>query len=77
MRRAGLKRIYTLTLTFTLLVALFAAISLAFFLAERLARPLLILAEGTQAVAAGDFTPRAALRSRRRTGRADPARSTP
>jgi nitrogen fixation/metabolism regulation signal transduction histidine kinase len=59
--RAGLKRIYTLTLTFTLLVALFAAVSLAFFLAERLARPLLILAEGTRAVAAGDYTPRAAL----------------
>jgi len=61
--RTGLKRIYTLTLTFTLLVALFAAIALAFFLAERLARPLLILAEGTQAVAAGDFTPRAAWKS--------------
>jgi nitrogen fixation/metabolism regulation signal transduction histidine kinase len=60
--RAGLKQIYTLTLTFTLLVALFAAVSLAFFLAESLARPLLILAEGTQAVAAGDFTPRTALR---------------
>jgi nitrogen fixation/metabolism regulation signal transduction histidine kinase len=59
--RVGLKRIYTLTLTFTLLVALFTAVALAFFLAERLARPLLILAEGTQAVAAGDFTPRAAL----------------
>ncbi len=60
--RDGLKRIYTLTLTFTLLVALFAAVALAFLLAERLARPLLILAEGTQAVAAGDFTPRAALK---------------
>ena len=59
--KEGLKRIYTLTLTFTLLLALFAAIALAFFLAERLARPLLILAEGTQAVAAGDFTPRTAL----------------
>ena len=61
--REGLKRIYTLTLTFTLLLALFAAVALAFFLAERLARPLLILAEGTQAVAAGDFTPRAALKT--------------
>ena len=61
--KEGLKRIYTLTLTFALLVALFAAVALAFFLAERLARPLLILAEGTQAVAAGDFTPRAALKS--------------
>ncbi|MCX7148904.1 MAG: ATP-binding protein [Rhodocyclales bacterium] len=59
--RLGLKRIYTLTLTLALLLALFAAIALAFFLAERLARPLLILAEGTQAVAAGDFTPRATV----------------
>ncbi len=56
--KSGLKRIYTLTLTLTLLLALFAAIALAFIFAERLARPLLILAEGTQAVAAGDFTPR-------------------
>lgn len=61
--RSGIKSIYTLTLTFTLLLALFAALGLAFFLAERLARPLLMLAEGTQAVAAGDFTPRAALPS--------------
>ena len=59
--RAGLKRIYTLTLTLALLLALFVAIALAYFLAERLARPLLILAEGTQAVAAGDFTPRATV----------------
>ncbi|MBV2234115.1 MAG: HAMP domain-containing protein [Sterolibacterium sp.] len=59
--RQGLSRIYMLTLTLTLLLALFAAIALAIFLARRLAAPLLILAEGTQAVAAGDFTPRAAL----------------
>ena len=59
--RSGLKRIYTLTLTLALLLALFAAIALAFFLAERLAQPLLILAEGTQAVAAGDFAPRATV----------------
>jgi nitrogen fixation/metabolism regulation signal transduction histidine kinase len=59
--RTGLKHIYTLTLTLALLLALFSAIALAFFLAERLARPLLILAEGTQAVAAGDFTPRATV----------------
>ncbi|MBI5923138.1 MAG: HAMP domain-containing protein [Betaproteobacteria bacterium] len=59
--RQGLKHIYTLTLTLTLLLALFAAIALAFFLAKRLVAPLLILAEGTQAVAAGDFSPRAAL----------------
>jgi nitrogen fixation/metabolism regulation signal transduction histidine kinase len=59
----GLKRIYSLTLTLTLLLALFAAIALAFMLAERLAEPLLLLAEGTQAVAAGDYTPRAAVES--------------
>jgi nitrogen fixation/metabolism regulation signal transduction histidine kinase len=59
--RAGLKRLYTLTLTFSLLLALFAAVALAFFLAARLAKPLLILAEGTRAVAAGDLTPRAVL----------------
>jgi nitrogen fixation/metabolism regulation signal transduction histidine kinase len=61
--RDSLKRIYTLTLTITLLTALFAAVALAFFLARRLAKPLLILAEGTQAVAAGDFTPRATLKT--------------
>lgn len=56
--RSGLKRLYTLTLTFALLLALFAAIALAFLLAARLAKPLLMLAEGTRAVAAGDLTPR-------------------
>jgi nitrogen fixation/metabolism regulation signal transduction histidine kinase len=56
--RQGLKRIYALTLTLALLLALFAAVAVAFILAKRMARPLLILAEGTQAVAAGDFTPR-------------------
>jgi len=64
--RQGLNRIYGLTLTLTLLLSLSAAIALAFFLAERLARPLLILAEGTAAVAAGDFSPRAALENRDR-----------
>ena len=59
--RLGLNRIYMLTLTLTLLLALFAAIALAIFLARRIAAPLVILAEGTQAVAAGDFTPRAEL----------------
>ncbi|RTL55602.1 MAG: HAMP domain-containing protein [Rhodocyclaceae bacterium] len=66
--RDSLKRIYTLTLTITLLMALFAAVALAFFLARRLAQPLLILAEGTRAVAAGDFTPRATVSSRDELG---------
>ncbi len=59
--RSGLNRIYMLSLTLTLLLALFAATALALLLARRIAAPLLILAEGTQAVAAGDFTPRASL----------------
>ncbi len=66
--KTGLKRIYTLTLTLTLLLSLFAAVALAFFLARRLAEPLLMLIEGTRAVAAGDFTPRAALQSRDELG---------
>lgn len=66
--RDSLKRIYTLTLTITLLMALFSAVALAFFLARRLAHPLLILAEGTRAVAAGDFTPRATVQTRDEMG---------
>jgi nitrogen fixation/metabolism regulation signal transduction histidine kinase len=52
-----------MTLTLTLLFALFTAIALAFVQARRLSAPLSILAEGTQAVAAGDFTPRQAIAS--------------
>lgn len=56
--RAGLTRLYALTLTLTLLLALAAAFSAAFILARRFTAPLTILAEGTQAVAAGDFSPK-------------------
>ncbi|MBT9498073.1 MAG: HAMP domain-containing protein [Zoogloea sp.] len=66
--RNGLKRIYTLTLTLTLLLALFALVAVAFVLTQRLAAPLFILAEGTQAVAAGDFSPRQALPARDELG---------
>ncbi|MDP3538183.1 MAG: ATP-binding protein [Azonexus sp.] len=61
--REGLNRIYTLTLTLTVLVALFGAFALAYVMARRLAAPLYILAEGTQAVAQGDFSPRQAIYS--------------
>ena len=66
--RTGLKRIYTLTLTLTLLLALLAAVAVAFVLTRRLVAPLLILAEGTQAVAQGDFSPRQALPARDELG---------
>ena len=66
--RQGLTRIYAMTLTLTVLLALFTAIAMAFVLARRLSAPLSILAEGTQAVAAGDFTPRQAIYSRDELG---------
>jgi len=61
--RAGLTRIYALTLTLTVLVALFSAFALAYWMARRLVAPLYILAEGTQAVAQGDFSQRQAVYS--------------
>jgi nitrogen fixation/metabolism regulation signal transduction histidine kinase len=61
--RQGLTGIYALTLTLTVLVALFGAFALAYVMARRLAAPLHILAEGTQAVAQGDFSPRQAIYS--------------
>jgi nitrogen fixation/metabolism regulation signal transduction histidine kinase len=66
--RGGLTQIYALTLTLTVLLALFAAFALAFVMARRLSAPLSILAEGTEAVAAGDFTPRQAIYSRDELG---------
>lgn len=54
--RLGLKRLYGLSLTLTLALALFTAISIAFILSERMAAPLRALARGTRAVARGDFT---------------------
>ena len=56
--RAALKRLYALTLTLTLLLALTSALGLAVVLSERFAAPLGLLAEGTRAVAQGDFTRR-------------------
>jgi nitrogen fixation/metabolism regulation signal transduction histidine kinase len=66
--RQSLRNIYILTLTLTLLLALFSAIALAFLLSRRLSEPLAILAEGTQAVARGDFSRRAAVTSRDELG---------
>lgn len=66
--REGLTRIYALTLTLTVLLALSAAFALAFVLTRRLSAPLSILAEGTQAVAQGDFSPRQAVYSRDELG---------
>ncbi|WP_312514716.1 ATP-binding protein [Massilia sp.] len=56
--RTGLRKMYIETLTLTLLLAIFGAIGSAFLIAGNLAQPLLVLAEGTQAVAEGDLSPR-------------------
>ncbi len=56
--RTGLRKIYIVTLTLTLLLAIFGAIAGAFLIASDLAKPLLLLAEGTKAVAEGNLSPR-------------------
>lgn len=56
--RTGLRKIYIVTLTLTLLLAIFGAIVGAFLIASDLAKPLLLLAEGTKAVAEGNLSPR-------------------
>ncbi|MHB9117108.1 MAG: sensor histidine kinase [Burkholderiales bacterium] len=66
--RLGLKRISGLILTLTLLLALLSAIALAFVLSERLSAPLAILAEGTRAVAKGDFSAMPEVQSRDELG---------
>jgi nitrogen fixation/metabolism regulation signal transduction histidine kinase len=61
--RSGLRKIYITTLTITLLLAIFGAIASAFLIASKLAKPLLLLAEGTRAVAEGDLSPRPIIAS--------------
>jgi nitrogen fixation/metabolism regulation signal transduction histidine kinase len=61
--RTGLKRLYAITLTLSLLVVVLTAVSVAFFLSERLGSSLEALAEGTRAVAQGDFTGQYPIRS--------------
>lgn len=54
--RLGLKRLYGITLTLSLLIVLLSAVSAAFLISDRLSAPLAALAEGTRAVAQGDFS---------------------
>ena len=60
--RSGLRKMYGLTLTLALLLAVLASVAASFFLANSMTAPLLKLAEGTRAVAEGDYRP-LALRS--------------
>jgi nitrogen fixation/metabolism regulation signal transduction histidine kinase len=56
--RSGLRKIYIVTLSLTLLLVIFGAIASAFQIASNLARPLLLLAQGTKAVSEGNLSPR-------------------
>lgn len=61
--RLGLKRLYGITLTLSLLIVLLSAVSAAFLISDRLSAPLAALAEGTRAVAQGDFSQRHPVQS--------------
>ena len=66
--RDGLKRIYVVTLSFALLMALFVAVAVAATQSNLLAEPLANLAQATQAVARGDFSRHAPVTSRDELG---------
>jgi len=55
--RLGLRKLYGITLTLALILAVFAAVVVALAVSRRLVRPLLTLASGTQAVGVGDYRP--------------------
>ena len=66
--RDGLRRIYVVTLSFALLMALFVAVAVAVTQSNLLAEPLANLAQATQAVARGDFSRPAPVTSRDELG---------
>ena len=66
--RSGLQKIYSVTLTLTLLLSICAALAVAFLLASWLTEPLLLLAEGTKAVAGGDYRPMREIETRDELG---------
>ena len=66
--RLGLKRMYGMALTLTLLLALFLTIALAYLLSDRMGAPLRTLARGTRAVAKGDFSQMQSVQSRDELG---------
>ena len=66
--RDGLKEIYVVTLTFALLMALFAAVAVAVNQSNLLSQPMANLAQATQAVARGDYSHPAPVTSRDEIG---------
>ncbi len=66
--RSGLRKMYIGTLTLALVLAVFAALLLSVALSNQLAQPLLLLAEGVEQVARGDFRSKAVFASRDELG---------
>jgi PAS domain S-box-containing protein len=66
--RLGLKRLYGITLTLSLLIVLLSVSSAAFYLSEQLSAPLAALAAGTMAVSKGDFSGKYPVHSRDELG---------
>ncbi len=54
--RESLKQVFALTLTLVLMLAMLTAVAIAFVLSRRLSAPLAVLAEGTRAIARGDYS---------------------
>ena len=54
--RNSLKDVFKLTLTLVLMLAMLSALAIAFVLSRKLSQPLTVLAEGTRAIAAGDYS---------------------
>jgi nitrogen fixation/metabolism regulation signal transduction histidine kinase len=66
--RTGLRKMYIGTLTLALVLAVFGALLLAVALSNQLAQPLLLLAQGVEQVARGDFSSKTVFTSRDELG---------
>ena len=54
--RTSLREVFALTLTLVMMLAMLGAVAVAFVLSRRLSAPLTVLAEGTKAIASGDYS---------------------
>ena len=54
--RTSLKDVFALTLTLVLMLAMLTALAIALVLSRRISQPLTVLAEGTRAIASGDYS---------------------
>ena len=54
--RKSLREVFALTLTLVMMLAMLGAVAIAFVLSRRLSAPLTVLAEGTKAIASGDYS---------------------